>query len=95
MISNLGDHSTELDLLAAEGVPGSMYIAGTDSVSKVPPNKVYVIFFSNFEFNPFDFSPVIVDVSTRRERGDDNHDQNIDVTGKQQEVCPIRARGIQ
>ena len=52
MISNLGDHSTELDLLAAEGVPGSMYIAGTDTVSKVPPNKVYVIFFQISNLTP-------------------------------------------
>ena len=47
MISKLGDHSTELDLFAAKGVPGSMYIAGTDTVSKVPPTK-FTFFFSNF-----------------------------------------------
>jgi len=31
MISKLDEHSTELDVFAAKGVPGSMYIAGTDT----------------------------------------------------------------
>ncbi|KAI0279444.1 cytochrome P450 [Russula aff. rugulosa BPL654] len=31
MISKLGEDSTELDVFAAKGVPGSMYIAGTDT----------------------------------------------------------------
>jgi hypothetical protein len=40
MISKLDENSTELDLLAAKGVPGTMYMAGTDTVSKVHPNDV-------------------------------------------------------
>ena len=39
MISKLDENSTELDLLAAKGVPGTMYLAGTDTVSEVPPNE--------------------------------------------------------
>lgn len=61
-----------------------------------PENQRVVLYpHPNIEFNPFDFLPVIADISTRRERDGDNYDQNIDVTGKRQEVCPIRARGIQ
>jgi len=33
MISKLGDHSTELDLLAAKSVPGTMVTAGTDTTA--------------------------------------------------------------
>jgi hypothetical protein len=40
MISKLDENSTELDLLAAKGVPGTMYMAGTDTVGKVHLNDV-------------------------------------------------------
>ena len=43
MISKLGENPTELDLFAVKGVPGTMYMAGTDTVSKVPSNEVHVI----------------------------------------------------
>ena len=33
MLSKLGEDSTELDVFAAKAVPGTMYIAGTDTVS--------------------------------------------------------------
>ena len=36
--------ATELDVFAAKGVPGSMYIAGTDTVSEVLQGKVHVVF---------------------------------------------------
>ena len=36
MISKLDENSTDLDLLAAKGVPGTMYMAGTDTVGEVP-----------------------------------------------------------
>jgi hypothetical protein len=44
MISKLDEHSTELDVLAAKGVPGSMYIGGTDTVSEVFQGEVHVVF---------------------------------------------------
>jgi hypothetical protein len=44
MISKLGEDSTELDVFAAKGVPGSMYIAGTDTVSEVLQGEVHVGF---------------------------------------------------
>jgi hypothetical protein len=44
MISKLDEHSTELDVFAAKGVPGSMYIAGTDTVSEVLQGEVHVVF---------------------------------------------------
>jgi len=44
MISKLGEHSTELDVFAAKGVPGSMYIAGTDTVSEVLQGDAHVVF---------------------------------------------------
>ena len=44
MISNLGDHSTELDLLAAKSVPGTTVSDGTDTVSKMPLDEFRVIF---------------------------------------------------
>jgi hypothetical protein len=48
MISKLGEDSTELDLFAAKAVPGSMYIAGTDTVSEVFRCGVRVDFHQNF-----------------------------------------------
>ena len=45
MISKLDENSTDLDLLAAKGVPGTMYMAGTDTVSDVPSDKVYLVKF--------------------------------------------------
>jgi hypothetical protein len=49
MISKLDEHSTELDLFAAKGVPGSMYIAGTDTVSEVTvlQGEVHVVFLTS------------------------------------------------
>lgn len=48
MISKLGEHSTELEVFAAKGVPGSMYIAGTDTVSGVLQGEVHRdVVFSN------------------------------------------------
>jgi hypothetical protein len=44
MISKLDENSTELDLLAAKGVPGTMYMAGADTVSDLPPDDVHVVF---------------------------------------------------
>jgi hypothetical protein len=44
MISKLDEHSTELEVFAAKGVPGSMYMAGTDTVSKVLQGEVHVDF---------------------------------------------------
>ena len=44
MISKLGEDSTELDVFAAKGVAGSMYIAGTDTVSEVLQGEVHVVF---------------------------------------------------
>jgi hypothetical protein len=44
MISKLDEHSTELDLFAAKGVPGSMYIAGIDTVSEVLQGEVRVVY---------------------------------------------------
>jgi hypothetical protein len=46
MISKLDENSTELDLLAAKAVPGTMYVAGADTVSEAPSDGgVYVIYF--------------------------------------------------
>ena len=47
MISKLDEHSTELDVFAAKGVPGSMYIAGTDTVSEVLQGEVHVVVFQS------------------------------------------------
>jgi len=44
MISKLDENSTELDLLATKGVPGTMYMAGADTVSDLPPDDVHVVF---------------------------------------------------
>jgi hypothetical protein len=44
MISKLGDHPTELDLLAAKSVPGTIFSAGIDTVSEVLPDEVRVVF---------------------------------------------------
>ena len=47
MISKLDENPTELDLLAAKSVPGTMYTAGTDTVSEVQvsPDEVHLSFF--------------------------------------------------
>jgi hypothetical protein len=47
MISKLGEHPTELELFAVKGVPGSMYIAGADTVSEEPPQRGPHHFFKN------------------------------------------------
>ena len=39
MISKFGENPTELDLFAAKGVPGTMYMAGTDTVSEDSPKR--------------------------------------------------------
>ena len=44
MISKLDEHSTELDMFAAKGVPGSMYIAGTDTMSEMLQGGLHVVF---------------------------------------------------
>jgi hypothetical protein len=44
MISKLGEDPTELDMFAAKAVPGTMYLAGTDTVSEVLRGKVHVVF---------------------------------------------------
>ena len=44
MISKLGEYSTELDVFAAKGVPGSMYIGGTDTVSEVLQGEILAVY---------------------------------------------------
>lgn len=44
MTLRLDENPTELDLLAVKAVPGTMYMAGTDTVSKDPPDEVHAIF---------------------------------------------------
>jgi hypothetical protein len=47
MISKLDEDSTDLDVFAAKGVPGTMYIAGTDTVSTMLLEEVHVICLSS------------------------------------------------
>jgi hypothetical protein len=43
MISKLGEQPTELELFAAKGIPGTMYMAGADTVSEMSSDEVHII----------------------------------------------------
>jgi len=42
MISKLDEDSSEVEVMAAKMVPGTMYIAGTDTVNEAPRRGPYL-----------------------------------------------------
>lgn len=45
MISKIDEHSSELDILSAKAVPGTMYLAGADTVNEISRNHSHDFFF--------------------------------------------------